>query len=125
MKIIPLLRCENLKEAVSFYTTVLDFALKYPSESDDEWAIEIINTDAEIILASKDGTPRIAIYVQVDDVDALFSKYVNRGLIVPNNPDSPVHNSPIDQTWGLREFYVNDPGGNTLRFATPINDTSF
>ena len=125
MKIISLLRCNNLKEAVSFYTTVLDFSLKHPSESDDEWAIEIVNNDAEIILASHDGTPRIAIYVQVDDVDALFNKYVDRGLIVPNNPESPVHNSPIDQTWGLREFYVNDPSGNTLRFATPIINTSF
>ena len=124
MKIIPLLRCDNLKEAVTFYTTILDFTLKYPEESDDELAIQIINNNAEIILASNDGRPRIAIYVQVDDVDALFSKYVDRGLIVPNNPDSPVHNSPIDQTWGLREFYINDPSGNTLRFATPVIATS-
>ena len=121
MKIIPLLRCNDLKEAISFYTNVLDFTLKYPSESDDEWVIEIINNDAEIILASMDGTPRISIYVRVDDVNAIFKKYVDRGLIVPNNPNSPVHNSPIDQTWGLREFYVNDPSGNTLRFATRIN----
>ena len=120
MKIIPLLRCNDLKEAIIFYTNVLDFTLKYPSESADEWVIEIINNDAEIILASMDGTPRIAIYVRVDDVDAIFKKYVDRGLIVPNNPNSPVHNSPIDQTWGLREFYINDPSGNTLRFASPI-----
>jgi uncharacterized glyoxalase superfamily protein PhnB len=125
MKIIPLLRCDNLKEAVTFYTTILDFTLKHRGASDHDWAIEIINNDAEIILASMDGTPRIAIYVQVDNVDALFRKYVNRGLLVPNNPDSPVHNSPIDQTWGLREFYVNDPSGNTLRFATSIIDRSF
>ena len=120
MKIIPLLRCTDLQAAISFYTKVLDFSLKYPYQSDDEWVVEIKNGDAEIILARMDGTPRIAIYVKVDNVDALFTKYVDRGLIVPNNPDSPVHNSPIDQTWGLREFYVNDPSGNTLRFATPI-----
>lgn len=120
MKTIPLLRCNDLKEAIAFYTNVLDFTLKYPNESDDEWVIEIINDDAEIILARMDGTPRIAIYVRVDDVDAIFKKYVDRGLIVPSNPNSPVHNSPMDQTWGLREFYVNDPSGNTLRFATPI-----
>ena len=120
MKIIPLLRCNDLKEAISFYTKVLDFTLKYPGEAGNEWAVEIINNDAEIILASRDGTPRIAIYVKVDDVDVLFTKYVERGLIVPNNPNSPVHNGPIDQTWGLREFYVNDPSGNTLRFATSI-----
>ena len=120
MKVIPLLRCNDLKEAVSFYTNVLDFTLKYSDEANNEWAIELINNDAEILLASRDGTPRIAIIVRVDDVDALFKKYVDRGLIVPNNPDSPVHNGPIDQTWGMREFYVNDPDGNTLRFSTPI-----
>jgi len=120
MKIIPLLRCNDLKEAIAFYTNVLDFTLKYSDEANNEWAIELINNDAEILLASRDGTPRIAIIVRVDDVDAVFKKYVDRGLIVPNNPDSPVHNGPIDQTWGMREFYVNDPDGNTLRFSTPI-----
>jgi uncharacterized glyoxalase superfamily protein PhnB len=120
MKTIPLLRCNNLKESIAFYTNVLDFSLKYPGESDNEWVIELVNGNAEIILASMDGTPRIAIYIRVDDVDAIFRKYVKRGLTIPNNPDSPVHNSPIDQTWGLREFYVNDPSGNTLRFATPV-----
>lgn len=121
MKIIPLLRCSNLKEALAFYTNVLDFTLKYPDEADNEWVIDLVNNDAEIILASMDGTPRVAFYIRVDDVDTICRKYVDRGLVVPNNPDSPVHNGPIDQTWGLREFYVNDPAGNTLRFATPIH----
>ena len=120
MKIIPLLRCNNLKDALAFYTDILDFTLKYPDDVDNEWVIELVNNNAEILLASLDGTPRVAVYVRVDDVDAVFKNYVARGLVVPNNPDSPVHNCPIDQGWGLREFYVNDPGGNTLRFATPI-----
>ena len=120
MKAFPLLRCNNLKESIAFYTKVLDFALKFPDEADNEWGIDLVNGDAEIILTSSDGTPRIAILIKVDDVDALFKKYVSRGMIVPNNPASPVHNSPIDQAWGMREFYVNDPSGNTLRFAAPI-----
>lgn len=120
MKIIPLFRSSNLKESIAFYTGVLDFELKYPAEADNEWVINLINGDAEIMLASKDGTARIAIYIMVEDVDALFEKYIDRGLVVPNHPDSPVHNSPIDQTWGLREFYVNDPDGNTLRFGRPV-----
>ncbi len=120
MKLIPLLRCKNLKEAVHFYTTILDFKLKNPDNADDEWVIELTHGDAEILLASMDGTPRVALYVSVDDVDATFANYVSRGFVVPNNPASPVHNGPIDQTWGLREFYINDPDGNTLRFATPI-----
>ncbi len=120
MKLIPLLRCNDLKESIAFYTNVLDFELKYPEESNNEWVIDLINGDAELILASMDGTPRIAVYIKVDNVDTIFNKYINRGLVIPNNPNSPVHNSPIDQTWGMREFYINDPSGNTLRFATPI-----
>ncbi len=120
MKIIPLLHCNDLKKAITFYTNVLDLTLKYPDEANDDRVVTLSNNNAEIVLCSIDGTPRVAIMVMVDDVDTLFKKYIDRGLMVPNNPDSPVHNSPIDQTWGLREFYVNDPFGNTLRFATPL-----
>ena len=121
MKFIPLLRCDNLNEAINFYTNILDFTLKYPGESHNEWVVELTHGDAEILLASKDGTPRIAVYIHVADVDAIFQKFTQRGLKVPNNPNSPVHTSPVDQTWGLREFYINDPGGNTLRFASPMD----
>ena len=120
MKIIPMLLCPDLKQAIEFYTTVLDFKLKYPDDAGNDWAIDVINDDAELILARLDGTPHIAVYVSVEDVDAVFKKCISRGLVVPNNPSSPVHNSPIDQTWGMREFYVNDPFGNTLRFAAPM-----
>jgi len=125
MKAVPLLRCNNLKESVAFYTKVLDFTLKYPHESDNEWGIDLVNGDAEIVLVSWDGTPRIPIIIKVDDVDVLFKKYVSRGLIVSNNPDSPVHNGPIDQTWGMREFYVEDPDRNTLRFGQEIKGQIF
>jgi catechol 2,3-dioxygenase-like lactoylglutathione lyase family enzyme len=120
MKLIPLLRCENLQEAIWFYTHVLDFVLKYPELANDPWGVDLVNAEAELILAKMDGTPKVAVYVHVDDVDAVFKKYIDRGLVLPNDANSPVHNSPVNQTWGLREFYVNDPSGNTLRFASAI-----
>jgi uncharacterized glyoxalase superfamily protein PhnB len=55
-----------------------------------------------------------------DDVDALFGKLLARGLKTPGNPDAPaeeVHQQPLNQTWGTREFYVEDPDGNSLRFT--------
>lgn len=42
---------------------------------------------------------------------------VERGLPIPVDGASPVHQAPVDQTWGWREFYVTDPDGNTLRFG--------
>jgi hypothetical protein len=49
----------------------------------------------------------------------VFRGLRDRGLKTPGNPDAPqlVHEGPIDQTWGTREFYVDDPDGNTIRFT--------
>jgi catechol 2,3-dioxygenase-like lactoylglutathione lyase family enzyme len=119
MKTIPFLRCLDMKEAIHFYTNVLDFELKYPDASSEDWVVDLINDEAELGLTILEGDQKLGInvYVRVDEVDNLFQKYVSRGLVVPNNPDSPVHNGPIDQSWGMREFYVTDPSGNTLRFG--------
>ena len=51
------------------------------------------------------------------DVDALFAGFRARGLDPSGKPDSPVHQGPLDQTWGTREFYAEDPDGNVLRFT--------
>lgn len=122
MKAIPFVRCLNMKEAIDFYTNVLDFNLKYSNVSADDWVVDLINGDAELGLTKLEGDQKLGInvYFRVDDVDNLFKKYLSRGLVIPNNPNSPVHDGPIDQSWGMREFYVNDPSGNTLRFGTPI-----
>jgi uncharacterized glyoxalase superfamily protein PhnB len=121
MKTIPILGCHNMKEAIDFYTHVLDFQLP-DSDSPEDFVVTLINENAELILTSLEGDQKqgINVYVRVDEIDNLFKKYVSRGLKIPNRPESPVHNGPIDQTWGMREFYVDDPSGNTLRFGKVI-----
>ena len=71
-----------------------------------------------LFLSSHTGDSKVgqAIVVMTEDVDALFTKFTHRGLVPPKR-DSPVHHGPIDQDWGTREFYVDDPDGNTLRFT--------
>ena len=66
-----------------------------------------------------DGQFGQAIVITTDNIDALFRKLRERGLRPPGNPDAPelVHEGPIDQSWGTREFYVDDPDHNTLRFT--------
>ena len=55
--------------------------------------------------------------IEVGDVDLEWQALRQRGLLPPDDRDSPVHQGPLDQTWGTREFYVDDPDGNTLRFV--------
>jgi len=122
MRVIPVIRCREVKTSLAFYTGVLDFEKKYPEESDEEWVINLVQDDAEIQLSqhADDGAFGCAINIRVKDVDGLFKKYLERGLDTTGHENSPVHRGPVDQTWGIREFYVTDRDGNTLRFGQPI-----
>ena len=121
MKMIPLFRTRNMKEAIAFYTNILDFELREPGASPDDWVVLLANGDAELMLTSLEGDQKIGIAtnVLVDNIDELFEKYKKRGLDTSYKVESPVHQGPIDQTWGTREFYVTDSDGNTLRFCKP------
>ena len=118
MKMIPIFRCTNMAKSVRFYTTVLDFKL-YPTDTENDIVVTLLNGDAALMLTQLEGDQKIGIAanVLVTDIDNLFKKYVSRGLDNSAKKDSPVHQSPIDQTWGSREFYVTDADGNTLRFV--------
>ena len=117
MKIIPLFKVSDLKKAIHFYTEVLDFELLYP---EDDWGgADLMRDGAGLQLTTyeSDSLFGSVCNVWVDDVDGLFKKYVERGLDTSGKPESPVHQGPLDQSWGTREFYVTDADGNTLRFC--------
>jgi len=122
MAIIPTVRCKHMKSSVAFYTDVLDFESVGGDENlaDPSHRVLLRGQD-QLILSSHrgDGEFGQALVVTTDDVDAVFRKFRERGLRTPGNPNAPehVHDGPIDQSWGTREFYVDDPDGNTLRFV--------
>lgn len=121
MAIIPNVRCRSMKASIAFYTKVLDFERV---DGDDDLAdpsFSVLARDGHHLWLSShrgDGVFGQAVAITADDVDALFRTFRSRGLSTPGNPDAPqkVHEGPIDQSWGTREFYVDDPDGNTLRF---------
>ena len=122
MAIIPTVRCRSMKAALAFYTGILDFERV---DGDDDLAdpsFSVLARDGDQIFLSShrgDGAFGQAIVITIDDVDAEFRKLRERGLRTPGDPGAPkaVHEGPIDQSWGTREFYVDDPDGNTLRFT--------
>ena len=123
MAIIPTVRCSSLRASLTFYTKLLDFtrddgAVVAP---DDPGFCVLSRNGDPLFLSSHagDGAFGQAIVVTTHDVDALFRTLRARGLTTPGDPAAPreVHEGPIDQSWGTREFYVDDPDGNTLRFV--------
>ena len=119
MTLIPLLKCRDMKAAIAFYTGILDFELTYPEEPLNEWVVDLEYGDARLQLTSSDtGVPfGTVLNMWVDEVDVCFTRYIQRGLDTSGKTGSPVHQGPLDQTWGRSEFYVTDADGNTLRFC--------
>jgi len=121
MAILPTVRCKNMKASLAFYTSVLDFECVDSDVDPSDPSFSVLSRNGDRLLLSShsgDGEFGQVIVVTTDDVDALFRKFRKRGLCTPGNPNAPekVHEGPIDQSWGTREFYVDDPDGNTLRF---------
>lgn len=120
MKLVPVFHCPDMQKALHFYTNILDFELSYP-DSEADPVLLIKKGEVEIQLSIFDGGQNTAVNIWVDEVDLLFAKYLERGLDTSWKKNSPVHQGPVDQTWGMREFYVTDPNGNTLRYGRPID----
>ena len=120
MAIIPTVRCSSMRKSLAFYTGVLDFERVDGDDEAGDPSFSVLSRDGDQLFLSShrgDGAFGQAIVVTTPDVDALFRKFRKRGLSTPGNPDpEKVHEGPIDQSWGTREFYVDDPDGNTLRF---------
>lgn len=126
MAIIPQIRCSRFAQAFEFYTKILDFEYV---EGDDPTSASaaafcVLSREGDqIFLCNFDGGTRSVVAVMTDDVDGVCRKFRARGLQTPGDPNVPadeVHQGPVDQTWGTREFYVQDPDGNSLRFTQVI-----
>src|SRR5260221_6315791 len=121
MAIIPSLRCRSMRQSLAFYSGVLDFERVDGDDELSDPSFSVLARDGSHLYLSShrgDGVFGSVVAITTSDIDALFRTFRARGLQTPGNPDAPqhVHEGPIDQTWGTREFYVEDPDGNTLRF---------
>src|SRR5262249_4603763 len=122
MAIIPMFRCSRMAGSLAFYTQTLDFECVEGDADEPDPTFAVLMREGDPLFLSShrgDGEFGQAVIAAVDDVDAVGQRFRARGLSTPGNPDAPtmVHEGPIDQTWGTREFYVDDPDGNTVRFV--------
>lgn len=128
MAIIPSIPCRKIATSLPFYTNILDFTHVDGDDGTSDPAFCVLDRDGDTVFLSsyEDRGFGTIIVIMTHDVDALFWRFRARGLQTPGNPDAPVevHQGPIDQTWGTREFYVEDPDGNSLRFTQMLRDAS-
>lgn len=122
---VPVLKCSDLQHSLRFYTAILDFQRKWPGREDRELANGVIDltrdgADLQLSRHAGDGVFGSLTRIFVADVDERYATFRARGLDTSQRPESPIHTAPVDQTWGLREFAVTDPDGNTLCFCSTV-----
>ncbi len=112
----PILRVENMRDSVSFYVDKLGFL---EAEWGDHQFTSVNRDRAGIYLcAGGQGRGGAWVWVGVSDADALHEELRSRGVLIRMEPTT--------FSWA-REFHVEDPDGNVLRFGSdpggPIPET--
>jgi catechol 2,3-dioxygenase-like lactoylglutathione lyase family enzyme len=111
---IPNLLSGDLAAAREFYAGFLGFDVAMDEEGFTMFASPS-NRTAQITVAEKDnpgqdrGISVARVSVEVEDVDALHTEAVRRGLEIVY----PLTNEP----WGIRRFFVRDPDGVVINVA--------
>jgi uncharacterized glyoxalase superfamily protein PhnB len=118
---IPVLHVSSSAEAEAFYCDALgferQFAYRVDPQRPDPCYMGLNRDEAWLHVSSfsGDGVPGGVAYIVVDDVDALCREFESKGVTIEL--------TPTDQTWGNREMYLRDRGGNSLRFVKPQSAT--
>ena len=121
MSIEPFLKCSDIKVSLNFYTNLLDFKVVQAPDPDPEAFMSMyayLKRGESFIHLSQhagDGVFGNVIYVQVKNIDAIYSAFLNNGL--KKQEKSGITMEPVEQTWGMKEFSVADPDGNQIRFG--------
>jgi uncharacterized glyoxalase superfamily protein PhnB len=119
---VPVFWSSDLIRSLAFYTQMLEFELRYPEHRElslRNGVVDLVSDGAVLQLSIHMGgnpTPS-SLNLELEsaeEVDAAFARLTARGLDQSHRLESPVHFAPLDQTWGTREFYINDPDGNCL-----------
>jgi catechol 2,3-dioxygenase-like lactoylglutathione lyase family enzyme len=117
--LIPVLIVRDISEAITFLTQLLDFELAFASPEEAPFYAVLTRGSDELHLNLTPAHGRFggaSVIILSDDVDMLLTRFKARGLSLPTRANSPVHEGPVDQSWGTREVYIDDPSGNTLVF---------
>jgi catechol 2,3-dioxygenase-like lactoylglutathione lyase family enzyme len=104
VRAVPVLYSSDLMRSLAFYTSILDFELRYPAYRELALRNGVIDLicDAAILQLSvhmgRHPTPS-SVNVEVEtagEVDELSARATARGLVHTRRTDSPVHLAPLD-----------------------------
>lgn len=124
MSVQPFIRCSKLSASLPFYSKVLDFNILQAPDPDPQSFMSmyaLLEREGDRMHLSQhagDGVFGNVIYIQVENIDAIYNTFIGNGLIEKDK--GGITMQPVEQTWGMKEFSVADPDGNRITFGHRI-----
>jgi transcriptional regulator with XRE-family HTH domain/catechol 2,3-dioxygenase-like lactoylglutathione lyase family enzyme len=109
---MPGFAVRDMDRAVAFYTTNLGFRVSF--RNDGVYTI-VRRDEVEIGLGldrSGEKAGRGSCYLKLTGVDAVHAEFLSNGVGMTHDLK--------DENYGMREFMITDPDGNTVNFGEPI-----
>ncbi|MFB9236102.1 VOC family protein [Plantactinospora siamensis] len=112
-RIKPNIRSERFEQSRALYRDVLGLT----EQPGLDWILFFGTDQREVQLSVMGQDLKSTVYpdvsVEVDDVDAVYARAVEAGVEIVY---------PLtDEEWGLRRFFLRDPGGTTVINVTQHN----
>lgn len=107
----PILRVRDVLAAVDYYVDKLGFQQQWVWGEPPNFACVVRDETAFFLSLDCQGQFGTWVYVNVDDVDAVYEQYQQSGARIVQPPT----NFP----WGMREMNVEDLDGHRLRIGSP------
>ena len=117
-QITPFLHVPDMQEALAFFCDLLTFELK--ARHTNYAYIDLAGCGLRLLeepsrKLQTDGKPRVTVYVDVADIEAVYAKLSPAFSSLPADRVEPLKNMP----YGQREFQVRMPDGDWLNFGAP------
>jgi len=118
LQITPFLHVPDMQEALTFFCDLLTFELRarhtnYAYIDLAGCGLRLLEEPSRRLQA--DGKPRVTVYIDVVDIDAVHAKLGPALANLPPGRVEPLKNMP----YGQREFQVRMPDGDWLNFGAP------
>ena len=115
----PFLHVPDLAQALDLFTRVLRFEIKFRAGNyayleREGAAMRLLEEPGRDLLLERKF--RVTVYIDVADVDALYSELASELAKLPEGDVEP----PADQPWNQRELQVRLPDGQWLTFGQPV-----
>ena len=110
---MPNIRSDRAAETRDFFVDLLGFEVAM----DLGWVVTVTsptNAAAQVTIIGNDDPAAPGISVEVDDVDAVHARAVERGLEIAYDLR--------DEEWGVRRFMLREPSGTVVNVLSHRTD---